>query len=100
MAGLIYRVSPKKTFDFSTVTPSGVQDVILAKAMSVAAVREGTLLVRVHTGTSITGGTIDVIVQSEAPSDDDPALDFVSTTGPGGSPWATVTLNSSTPVPT
>src|SRR5689334_17475101 len=78
MPGVHYRVCPRFLFDFSNVGASTYLETIAAKAVPIIAHREATLLVRVHTGTAFSAGnTVDVRVRMEAPSDDDPTIDFV-----------------------
>ncbi len=79
MPGVIYRVLSKTTYDFGSVPLSSSTTYTVAKAIDVSAYREATALVRIH-GLSINANTpaINVSIQAEAPTSEDPANDFIA----------------------
>jgi hypothetical protein len=73
MAGMTIPLFTKRAFTFSATTTTPV-----VKAVDVSHYTEGALIVRVHGGT-IDAGSIAVRARTTAPSPEDPAVDFVST---------------------
>jgi len=97
MAGTHVYASPKKMWDFSQLAASQYLEVTAAKAIDMTTYTEGLLEVRYHPTDPVlsslfsnTNQSIDVRVRSEAPSPDDPGLEFV-----GLSDLAIVTLSTS-----
>jgi hypothetical protein len=76
MAGSLIPVFNKRDFTFTATTTVGL---VAAKAIPVDDYTEGTLLVRVHSGTLTGSNTIVLKVRSTAPTAEDPAVDFVVT---------------------
>ena len=80
MPGIVYRALHKMTYDFSTLGNSQSVVYQAAKAIDVSAYREANLIVRVHSyNVSGSGTSITVNVYPEAPTDEDPATDFIGT---------------------
>lgn len=74
MPGMVYRVIPKQVIPFVAT-----KTLTLAKGVDVSNFREASIIVRVHQGTSLSGGgapTITVKVFRDAPTNED-ADDFV-----------------------
>lgn len=90
-------VITKRTFDFSKLTSTQVQDIPLCRAIDVTGAKQIDLVVRVHTRT-ITSGQIDVIAQAISLTGEDPSEDFLYTTTSGVVSLGSVTLNV-TPAP-
>ena len=82
-----------REFDFSQLGNSDSQEIPVVKALSVAGMTEGTLLVRVHSGNWDTGGSndkIEVLAYTTAPSAEDPSNDFIAASAVG-----TITITQS-----
>ena len=101
MPGVIYRALSKTTYDFSSGTGmvnSSSALITVAKGVDVSAYREATLALRIH---SIAAGastaSIRVDVFPEAPTQEDPATDFI---GPNTVATTTTIVVSSSLSPT
>lgn len=79
MPGIVYRALPKTTYDFSLLTAGTQSSAIwVAKGLDVSQYREGTALIRIHGYTFLSNNpAIKVEVFAEAPTQEDPATDFI-----------------------
>ncbi|MFV8751855.1 hypothetical protein ACNOYE_15020 [Nannocystaceae bacterium ST9] len=81
MAGTIIPLFPRRVFTYTSVAGASNVETILIKAIDATQYTSGTLVVRVHTNTTIgTGATLDVLVKATAPTAEDPVNDFVDAT--------------------
>jgi hypothetical protein len=95
MAGVVMRIVPKRTLDFTSLAISQSEEIILAQNIDVSQWREVSLMVRTHTNSFSGGlGTIDIYAYMEGRTSEDPGLLFATTAALG-----TVTINSSTTAP-
>jgi hypothetical protein len=85
---------PKRQIDFASLATSGTQEIILADRVELISWRELTLKIRVHNHTLTGSNAITVTVYSQSWTDEDPGIQFVTSTA--AATWA---INSSTPVP-
>jgi hypothetical protein len=80
MPGIVYRALPKTTYDFAATAVGATTTYVVAKGIDVSQFREGTLVVRIHsgsqTGGSGTAASVTVQAFADAPTAEDPALDF------------------------
>jgi hypothetical protein len=87
MPGIVYRALPKTTYDFSATAASSTTTYIVVKGLDLSQFREGTLIVRVHSGSFTSGApSVKVEVFPDAPTAEDPSVEFeaaaaVATTG-------------------
>lgn len=97
MPGVIYRVLAKAPYDFSSVATGASQTYNIAKAIDVSAYREATAVIRLHAVSISASSTpsISVVVLPEAPTAEDPALDFIYNPGT----VTTVVLSSASTAP-
>jgi hypothetical protein len=97
MAGIVMRVIPKRTLDFTSVSSGSGQaeELVLAQGIDISPWREVSLMVRAHS-TSFGGnvGQIDIYGYMEGRTPEDPGILFATT-----SPLGTVTINSATVAP-
>jgi hypothetical protein len=87
--GTIIPIISKREYDFS----NGNANVTVVKVLDCSAWTEGIVAVRVH-GKDIGSGNIKVVAYTSAPTSEDPAEDFISS-----SASATATIDSSGTVP-
>jgi hypothetical protein len=84
MPGVIYRALQKTTFDWSSIpASSSATKIDVAKALDVSAYREATLIVRIHSLTIVGAGSAPTLIVNaipEAPTAEDPSLDFLDST--------------------
>ena len=92
MAGVVLPVFPMRSFDFSWLVGASSASFVVKRSIDVSKWMSVTLLSRITTS-SISNGTIQVGFQLEAPTTDDPALDFVTPL----TPFATTTISSLAP---
>jgi len=97
MAGVVMRVIPKRTLDFTNVSSGTGQaeEIVLAQGIDISQWREVALMVRAHAttfGGSI--GQIDIYAYMEGRTQEDPGILFATT-----SPLGIFTINSSTVAP-
>ena len=91
MAGVLVEVTPKLTYDFTSLKDAATIEVVAAKAIPTAYWREATLLVRFWSPNQFFSfSTLKVIARTTAPTGEDPPADFIS------ADVASVTLTSST----
>ncbi len=87
MPGIVYRALPKTTYDFSATAASSTTTYIVVKGLDLSQYREGTLIVRIHSGSFTSGApSVKAEVFADAPTAEDPATEFegaaaVATTG-------------------
>lgn len=82
-------------FDFSNVPVVTAQVVTLVKAIPVVPYREGYMTIRLHRKNFVySDSKVDVVLLAEAPSSEDPSVEFI-----GGS-VASSTIVATDPVPT
>src|SRR5438552_13791562 len=97
MAGMVIRVIPKRTLDFSSVSSGSGQaeEIVLAQGIDISQWREVTMAVRTHAN-SFSGaiGQIDINAYLEGRTTEDPGILFAQTTPAGGT--GTVTITSGT----
>ena len=95
MAGVRVELFGLRSFNFAGLTAGTSTEFVVFEALDVSDYTEGTLLVRVHSGTNLGGSsTLFVNMNVYAPSPDDPSND------PSFSKFISrVSLDSSTPVP-
>jgi hypothetical protein len=97
MAGMVLRVIPKRTLDFTNVSSGSGQaeEIVLAQGIDISPWREVSLMVRAHS-TSFGGniGEIDIYAYLEGRTAEDPGILFATT-----SPLGLVAITSSTQAP-
>lgn len=97
MAGMVMRIMPKRTLDFTAVSSGSgqAQEIVIAQGIDISQWREASLMVRTHAN-SFSGniGQIDIYAYAEGRTAEDPGILFQTTSGQG-----TVTINSSTVAP-
>lgn len=86
MAGMVLRVIPKRTLDFSSVSSGSgqAQEIVLAQGIDISQWREVSLMVRTHVN-SFSGaiGNIQIYAYSEGRTAEDPGVLFTTTTAQG-----------------
>lgn len=98
MAGVIIPLWNKKSWNFDNLTAGTSETHVAVKALSSERYTEGLIVVRAHTRDIVNASSkIEVVAFTTAPSSEDPAVDFVSTTASG---TATVANGSTTTVAT
>ncbi len=98
MAGMVIPLWNKKSFNFNNLTAGTTETHVAVKAVAVEKYREAMLIVRAHTRDIVNGSSkIEIIAFTTAPSGEDPAVDFVSTTASG---TAAITNGSTSTVAT
>jgi hypothetical protein len=97
MGGTNLTILSRQLFDFSQLTAGNQSQRLMAKQIHVLPYREAVLIVRYHPGQSSlnlgTGQSIVVACYLEAPSVDEPTLEFWTV---NSSAIASITINSST----
>jgi len=96
MAGIVLRVIPKRTLDFTSVSSGTGQaeEIVLAQGIDVSAWREVSLMVRAHSNAiTATVGTIDIYAYLEGRTAEDPGILFAST-APVGTVVSLSSVNS------
>jgi hypothetical protein len=83
MAGVVLRVMPKRTLDFTNVSSGTGQaeEIIIAQGIDISSWREASLMVRTHAN-NISGaiGEIDIYAYVEGRTAEDPGILFAQTT--------------------
>ena len=79
MAGRVVRVCPPRDFDFSNLS-TGTETVVVAERIDASQYDTIDVIVRVHTDSTISSGSIAVQVVSDGYTTDDPSVDFFSDT--------------------
>ena len=84
MAGLIFRI-PKRMYDFSGLPSGGTATIPMATGLDMSQVREAVVVVRLHSdGTNWTNlQSFGVSARLDAPTREDPGVDFFGTTDLG-----------------
>lgn len=78
MAGRVIRVCPPRDFDFSAVEANEDETVTVLERIDVSQYDALDLIVRLHSATLPTPGTLKVQVVSDGYTPDDPSQDFFS----------------------
>lgn len=91
MAGTTIVLFTRRVFDFTNVGNALSVEIPMVKAIDVTEWTSGQLIIRVHSGTNVTGatGNAQVLLKVTAPTEEDPAVDFVDPTA-----VATATINN------
>jgi hypothetical protein len=77
MAGKIYRVLSRTTFDFSTMNGNGAIRFTVAKGVDLSEYSEATLITRCHHFDYSNNSAVQVQVFAESPTMEDPAKEFI-----------------------
>jgi len=100
MAGILYHVLPKTLYDFGTLGASAVANLTVATGIDVSRYNSVDIAWRIHTINVAgpgTGATLVLNAFTEAPTSEDPGLEFVcSGVLPG---FSTMSITSSTAAP-
>jgi len=80
MAGMVLRVVPKRTLDFTNVSSIGAsQEIVLAQGIDVSDWREVSMMVRLHQNSIVsTVGKIELYAYMEGRTGEDPGILFTS----------------------
>jgi|SRR5581483_3478737 len=80
MPGTRYRALPRTVYDFSSLTANAVANLVVAKGLDVSQYSSMDMIFRLHwtniSGSGV-GATIKLVAYTEAPTDEDPGLEFV-----------------------
>ncbi len=95
MAGETIDILSRRTFDMTDMGTNKVQTFVIIQALDVSAYTQGLLMLRAHTKDMPSGSTIDLLVYTTAPTDEDPSKDFVY-----GTAVATATITAAATAPT
>lgn len=80
MAGRIISLFPRTLYNCGNLAGGTSLEVVLVDVVDVGEFTEGTLIVRIHSNSSITGAAqLDVLLRCTAPSVEDPGVSFVDT---------------------
>jgi hypothetical protein len=79
MSGTIYQITPKRTFDFASVTSGSSVTIPLVRALDVKDAKDLQLIVRVHSAniSANAGNAIDIYVDQVSLTSEEPDADFV-----------------------
>jgi hypothetical protein len=101
-SGMVLRCFPRVNLNFSNLAANGTQGLVLATHIDTTTFTECDLIVRYHSGTTISGSTGAQLLISVLPEGydfDDPASSFNSNTSPVFGASYTVSVTTATSYP-